>query len=175
MSALSQDRCGRLRRLPLFTDLPEEDLNLVADTGRWQQIAAGDLLIRAGEEGSDLLVTTAGRFEVAVGAAPARTVIATVEAGELLGEAVLFRRSVTRSADVAALTDGEALRLSNAELEALSRVGNGVPRAVEAAVLRTLARRIRGSRELVQSMLRDEEAPASSGGFFARLRGLMGR
>ena len=175
MSALSQERRSRLAGLPLFAGLPDEDLSLVAETGRWQIISAGDLLIRAGDEGTDLMVTTAGRFEVAIGAAPARTVIATVEAGELLGETVLFRRSVSRSADVAALTDGEALRFSNAELEALIRVGNGVPRAIEAAVLRTLARRIKGSRELVQSMLRGDDAPAASGGFFARLRGLMGR
>ena len=169
MSALSQERRSRLAGLPLFAGLPDEDLSLVAETGRWQIISAGDLLIRAGDEGTDLMVTTAGRFEVAIGAAPARTVIATVEAGELLGETVLFRRSVSRSADVA------ALRFSNAELEALIRVGNGVPRAIEAAVLRTLARRIKGSRELVQSMLRGDDAPAASGGFFARLRGLMGR
>lgn len=175
MSVLSQERARRLRGLALFSEVADADLSFVAETGRWQTISAGEVLLRAGEEGADLLVTTAGRFEVAVGAAPARTVIANVEAGELLGEAVLYRRSVSRSADVAALTEGEALRLSNAELEALIRVGNGVPRAVEAAVLRTLARRIQNSRELVQSMLRGDDAPASSGGFFARLKGLMGR
>lgn len=175
MSALSQDRTRRLRGLPLFTEVSDDDLAMVAETGRWQTFQAGEVVLRAGDEGADLLVTTLGRFEVVLGSPPARTSLATVNAGELLGEAVLYRRSVARSADVIALVEGEALRLSNAELEALIRVGNGVPRAIEAAVLRTLARRIQKSRELVQSMLRGDEAPASSGGFFARLKGLIGR
>ena len=165
MSALSQERRSRLAGLPLFAGLPDEDLSLVAETGRWQIISAGDLLIRAGDEGTDLMVTTAGRFEVAIGAAPARTVIATVEAGELLGETVLFRRSVSRSADVAALTDGEALRFSNAELEALIRVGNEeYARANKSFGLTTLRDRHARAEPRPRMLLRPRRRAASSRG-----------
>lgn len=174
MSGANQTRQQRLSSLSLFAGVPPADLGLVAETGRWELVPAGGVVMREGEDGSDLLVVVSGRFQVAVGQGPARVVLANVGPGELLGEAVLFRRSVTRSAEVVAVDESTVLRFTNAELEALNRVGNGLPRAIEEVVLRTLARRILASRELVTRMLKEEEAPSSSGGLFSRLRGLIG-
>ncbi len=172
MSGLSRVRFQRLVALNLFAGMPEPDLVLVAETGRWETFTPGQVVMREGEEGSDMLVVTSGRFTVSVGQGAARVALAEVGPGELLGEAALFRRAVSRSADVVAAVESEAIRLSNGDLEALARVGNGLPRAVEELVLDTLTRRILASRELVTRMLEKEEAP--SGGFFSRLKGLVG-
>ncbi len=174
MSGQSTARLQRLAGLKLFSELPAADLTLVAETGRWESFPAGQAVMRSGEEGADMLVVTSGRFAVAVGQAQSRVVLAAVGPGELLGEAVLYRRTVTRSADVVAMEESEALRLTSGDLEALTRVGNGLPRAVEEHVLTTLARRLQASRELVAGMLREEEAPAASVSLFARLKGLLG-
>lgn len=174
MSGLSRVRFQRLTSLKLFSGMPEADLVLVAETGRWETFAPGQPVMTEGDEGSDMLVVTDGRFAVSVGQGKGRVVLAEVGPGELLGEAALFRQSVRRSADVVSLGDGEALRLSNGDLEALTRVGNGVPGAVEQLVLRTLASRLQASRELVARLLKEEETPSTSGGLFSRLKGLIG-
>jgi len=174
MNGLTRARFQRLASLTLFAGMSEPDLVLVAETARWENIPAGQVVMREGEEGNDLLVVTSGRFEVSVGQGRARVTLAAVGAGEVLGEAVLFRRAVARSADVTALEESEALRLTNADLEALARVGNGLPHAVETLVLATLAERIRASRELVSAMLKAEETAPAQGGLWARLKGLVG-
>lgn len=174
MSGLSRARFQRLAELSLVRGMAEPDLVLVAETGRWQSYAPGTTVMREGEEGDELLLVTAGRFAVVVGQNGGRAALAEVRAGEVLGEAVLFRRVVRRSADVVALEESEAIAFSNGELEALARVGNGLPRAIEDLVLETLARRILASRDLVARMLRGEEPPPSGGGLFARLKGLFG-
>lgn len=164
---------ARLRSLPLFADVPDDDLALFAATARWERYPAGTVVMREGEEGSFLLIVVEGSFEVAVAQGPSRTVLGTVGVGELLGEAVLFRRSVQRSAEVKAVTEAEALRLEASDLETLVRTRSAVPRAIELAVLRTLSRRIQVGSNLVSEMLKSEET--ASTGFFSRLKGLMGR
>lgn len=163
----------RLAGLPLFAEVPRAHLEDVLATEAWEQVPAGSVLMRQGDEGSSLYVVATGQFEVALGEGKSRVAIAVVGPGQLLGEAALFRRSVVRSAEVRALTDAEVLRLDVAGLESLMQRGSAVPRAVETAVLLTLARRIHGSREAIGAMLRSEEA--AHRGFFDKLRGFLGR
>lgn len=166
------EQVERLRALPIFADVPEADLTGLLSVALWSQVAAGTTVMREGEEGSHLLVVVRGRFEVAVGSGPGRVVLGQVSDGELLGEAALFRRSVLRSAEVRALIDADVLRIDVTSLETLTRTGNAVPRAIEEAVLLTLARRILASRDVVTETLKSEEA---GGSFFSRLKGLIGR
>ena len=173
MAASHPERLDRLKALPLFAGIPAVQLAHVAEIATWEIVPAGVVVLRAGDEGSAVYVVVSGRFEVAVGQGPSRTSIAIVGEGELIGEAALFRRSVARSAEVRALKDAELLRLEAVDLDALRRAGNGVPQAIEEAVLVTLSRRIQASRDLVAQMLHGEEAPTA--GFFSRLRGMIGR
>ena len=163
----------RLRGLPLFADVPESHLGDLAAQQAWEEIPAGAVLLKQGDEGSWLYVVISGRFEVAVGQGRTRVALAVVGEGELLGEAALFRRTVTRSAEVRALTQAEVLRLDVSDLEALQQRGSAVPRAIEEAVLMTLARRIGGSRDAIAQMLRSEDA--ANKGFFEKLKGFLGR
>lgn len=167
------DHIERLAALPLLTGLPESDLWLLAATGSWQSWPPGSVLMREGEEGNWLVIVVEGHAEIALGQGPGRVVIAVVGPGELLGEAVLFRRTVPRSAEVRAATTLSGMRLEVGQLDTLARVGNGVPRVIEMAVLGTLARRIAASRDLVSEMLRAGEVPAQ--GLLARLKGMLGR
>lgn len=166
------ERAQRLSSLAVFSDLPAQDLLRLAELADWQRVAREELLFRAGEAGTHLLVVVTGRFEVFIGQEGARISLGQVGPGELLGEASLFRRSVLRSADVRALEDGELIRVDAALLGRLLDEGSGVPRAIETAVLSTLSRRIQSSGDLVGELLKSE---GSQGGLFTRLAALVGR
>lgn len=148
-------RVELLQGLPLFADLPQADLAEIVDSFSWEQASAGSVLMEEGEESGDLFLVVSGVFEVTVQGSP-RVRLAEVEAGELLGEAALFRRVVRRSARVQTQEDGELVRLQSLSLAQLAAKGNSVPGAIEAAVLRTLARRIRISNSLIERRLRGE-------------------
>lgn len=164
-------RVELLQALPLFADLPSADLEGLLDRFRWEQVAEGDVLMEEGEESGDLFLVVQGLFEVSVEGRP-RVKLAEVEAGELLGEAALFRRTVRRSARVRALEEGELLRLQSLPLAELAAQGNAVPAAIEAAVLRTLARRIRISNSLIERRLQGDVAQHHGMRWFG-LRGVL--
>jgi CRP-like cAMP-binding protein len=166
------DRMELLQSLKLFAGVPSEELATLAELAEWRSIPVGMVLMEEGEEGDSLFVVVAGRFLVDVGTAAVRQPIAEVGPGEILGETCLFRRTVVRSARVAALEPGTVIRLGIGDLDTLARSGSRLPLLVERAVLHTLTDRIARSRELIEEVL--VEPAHKSKGIFQRLRDLVG-
>jgi CRP-like cAMP-binding protein len=167
------NRLELLQSLKLFAGVPVPDLEKLAEIAEWRSIPVDMVLMEEGEEGDSLFVVVAGRFLVDVGTAAVRQRIAEVGPGEILGETCLFRRSVVRSARVAALEPGTVVRLGIGELDTLARAGSRLPLLIERTVLHTLTERIARSRELIEQVL-VEPAQQQSKGLFQRLRELVG-
>lgn len=170
------DVLDRLLTLPLFAGVPEGDLQALAALVDVQHIPEGELLMDIGDEGTDIAVVLDGSFTVELGEGPTVLPLAWVSAGEILGETALFRRAARRSARVRATQPSVVMRFDSSVLDQLSRAGNGVPRAIEEAVMRVLARRIHDSVEAIDGVLAEQlEADGDKKGPLARLRELLTR
>lgn len=169
------DAHKRLLELPIFAGVPEADLDRVLRVARLQVVDENGLLMEVGEEGNDIAVVLQGSFTVEIGQGSAVLPLAWVAVGEVLGETALFRRSSVRTARVRAAEPSVVLRMDSEVLENLVLEGNQVPRAIEEAVMRALARRIHDSVEAIDGVLSAHLEPPARGGPLARLRELFRR
>jgi CRP-like cAMP-binding protein len=102
----------RLRALPLFADLDDAQLDMLAAGAREFKVAAGQPLIQRGHPGSGLFVLEEGR---AVVDAPEGS--RELGPGDIFGERSLLDDGVGRTARVRAETDVRCIAIPRPELE----------------------------------------------------------
>ena len=107
-------RIEALRRVPLFAELGDDDLQCVADAVNEVEVPAGQLLVQPGAPGS-------GMFFIADGTAVVETKRGEVELGpgQFFGELALMSEDATRTARVQAKTDLRCLALDRASFRTL--------------------------------------------------------
>jgi CRP-like cAMP-binding protein len=102
----------RLRAVPLFADLDDEQLDRLASQTSEFEAPAGQALIERGRPGSGLFVLERGQATVE---APEGT--RELGAGDVFGERSLFGEDGERTARVRALTDVRCLAIARPEIE----------------------------------------------------------
>jgi len=109
-----ETRTEALRRVPLFAELGEGDLQCVADAVNEVEVPAGQLLVQPGTAGS-------GMFFIAEGTAVVETKRDEIELGpgQFFGELALISEDATRTARVQAKTDLRCLALDRASFRTL--------------------------------------------------------
>lgn len=114
----------------------------------------GLVLIAQNAPADDLFFLVEGRVEVAVrvGNGPSHRV-STGESGTIFGELALFGRA-PRTADVIATTDGEALVLDRAGIEALATEAPTTWSALLLAVGSSLSERLRRANGEIRALSR---------------------
>ncbi len=111
---------GRLLRgVPVFTGLSGENRDRLAALGTNVELAAGDWLLREGEEADVMYVIRSGRLDVLV-EGPPETLVRTLRRGDVVGELALLHAG-RRTASVRARRDSELLELSRSQFEELVR------------------------------------------------------
>src|SRR5512143_1826871 len=100
-----------LRRLPLFTDLSEEDLDHLYEMAESVTMPAGQLLMEEGAPGDALYVVLDGMFQVSKRSGKQEIIIAACQPGEVIGEMSLLEQA-PRSASVRALAESRVLKIS---------------------------------------------------------------
>jgi CRP-like cAMP-binding protein len=107
-------RIEALRRVPLFAELGDDDLQCVADAVNEVEAPAGQLLVQPGTAGS-------GMFFIADGTAVVETKRDEIELGpgQFFGELALISEDATRTARVQAKTDLRCLALDRASFRTL--------------------------------------------------------
>ena len=100
------DHRDHLRRVPLFADLGDHELDVVGASTTELDLSAGHTLIREGEIAHEMFVVVSGELEVRRG----DEVVATIGAGGFAGEMALLTRA-RRDATVIATTDVSVLHL----------------------------------------------------------------
>jgi CRP-like cAMP-binding protein len=88
---------ARLKDLPFFSSMSEQDLAAVAEQTDETSVAAGTVLAREGDLGDEFFVIESGTAEVTRGGAP----VAKLGAGDFFGEIALIREE-RRTATVTA-------------------------------------------------------------------------
>jgi CRP-like cAMP-binding protein len=98
-----------LKETPLFQNLSEKEIELIARSTRLQTHKAGEVILKEGRVGAAFFILVSGRVEVVKGiSTPDPAVLATFGPGEFFGEISTIKH-LPRSASVRALDDGECL------------------------------------------------------------------
>ena len=128
------ERMRFLRSVPLFAEIPGEDLRLVAEILDTVEHPAGEVVFRKGETGEDMYIIAQGKVAIRDGT----TTIATLGEREFFGELSVIDREA-RSADAVVIEPAELLRLRAADLgELMARRPQ-----IQEQILLVLVRRLR--------------------------------
>ncbi len=149
-----------LRRIPLFADLPEADLEWLSTRAEPMDVPAGTDLIREGEPGQAAYIVLDGEFEVTKKSGHQDIAITVRQAGEVFGEMALLDQA-PRSATVRAVQDGHVLSISGDTFKALLAHSP----SASMAILQTVSRRLRQN----EALLRQNEKMAALGTLAAGL------
>lgn len=106
----------RITALPLFADVPAEDLTALAEAATERLATAGDLLVQEGDFGYTVFLIEQGTAEVVKNG----TVVVTLGPGDVFGE-IAVHQSGRRTADVRATSDMRLITVLNRDLWKVER------------------------------------------------------
>lgn len=106
-----------LAAVPLFAELPADQLDRLARTATTHTLRAGEWLFHQGDPGDSLYVVTAGSIDV-VHEQPSASVVRTLGRGQCIGELALITGE-PRMLGARAHRDSELARISRDDVEAL--------------------------------------------------------
>jgi CRP/FNR family cyclic AMP-dependent transcriptional regulator len=128
------ERMRFLRRVPLFDELPGDDLRQIAAILEPIALPAGHVIFEKGEPGEDLYVIATGEVAIRDGAVE----LARLSSRDFFGELAVLDRE-PRSAAAVCVSDCELLRLGGADLgELMARRPQ-----IKEEILQVLVRRVR--------------------------------
>jgi CRP-like cAMP-binding protein len=107
---------ARLKDVPFFSSMSEQDLAAVADQADETSVAAGTVLAREGDLGDEFFVIESGTAEVSRGGAP----VAKLGAGDFFGEIALLREE-RRTATVTATSPMVLIVMTGSSFRSLDR------------------------------------------------------
>jgi signal transduction histidine kinase len=157
---LRPDDRALLRRVPLFAELADDDLDWIAAASAVDDVAPGAMLAEEGAEGDALFVIAAGELEVVKRSRSADVPIARLGPGEIVGEMAVLE-GAPRSATIRAVQPSRIIRIGRAVV--LELVGSRPSAAL--SIIRTVTGRLRST----EALLREREKLAALGTLSAGL------
>lgn len=149
-----------LRRLPLFEGLAEDDLERLLGMARERELAAGEVLIREGDEGDEMYVILEGELAVSQRDGSVERPLAKRVKGEVVGEMSVLDLAA-RTATVKASTPARLLVIDRAAFGSLLACSVDVG----TSILKTVMGRLRG----MEAVLMQREKLAALGTMAAGL------
>jgi signal transduction histidine kinase len=152
------DHYDFLRKVPLFSDLPEPDLERLCGMAEDVRLAPGDLLFEEGSLGQTAYVIEEGQIEIFKTANRNPVQLAVRKSGDVIGEMALLI-AAPRSASGRALTDCLLIAISG---EQLNQLLDTSPKAT-----RTMLKTITSRLSSMEMLVRQNEKMAALGTFTA--------
>jgi signal transduction histidine kinase len=149
-----------LRRVPLFAELDEDDLDWIAGGCEMAALVSGDVVAAEGDEGDALFVITAGELEIVKRSRSTDVPIARLGPGEIVGEMAVLEGG-TRIATIRAVEPSCVIRIGRDVVLELVRTR---PSAAM-SIIRTVTGRLRST----EALLREREKLAALGTLSAGL------
>jgi len=132
---------SELESLSLFRGVPRSALTELSEQGTRVHFEHGTVVFKQGTQADHALLVLDGRLKAWAEEGARSQPVSDVFPGELVGEAALFGRHSVRTVTLKAWAPTETLRLTAADLDALS--GSPAVAALQRHMLQTLARRLR--------------------------------
>jgi CRP/FNR family cyclic AMP-dependent transcriptional regulator len=126
---------ARLREIPLFDGLSEDDLNTIATFAEETSVGEGEVLVREGDFSAELIAIEEGTAEVRHG----DDVVANLGPGDYFGEVGVLGKEL-RSADVVATSGMRLLTLSNFAVNRMRKMPGVLERIEETIASRSAGR-----------------------------------
>lgn len=142
-----------LKASPLFANLNEDELEMVAELCKEKVYEPGEIIFREGDVGDSLYIVHSGQVDVLrSGPSGDNKVIAAISPGDFFGEMSLIDKDY-RSATVAARDTATVLNLSNDDLHAFAKVYKNGFTLIVINIARVLSRRLRETSNRLASRL----------------------
>jgi signal transduction histidine kinase/predicted CoA-binding protein len=141
-----------LRRVPLFAELPEADLERLCRMITEVQLPEGELLFREGDAGERAYVIEEGEIEILKASAGREVLLAVRQPGDVIGEAALLEEA-PRMAGARARTASKLLAIDKVQLDELIRTSATAARTMFFTVLarwRSTGTMLRQSEKMAQ-------------------------
>jgi signal transduction histidine kinase/predicted CoA-binding protein len=141
-----------LRKVPLFAELPEADLERLCRMITEVKLPQGELLFREGEPGERAYVIEEGEIEILKASAGREVLLAVRQPGDVIGEAALLEEA-PRMAGARARAPSKLLAIDKAQLDELIRTSATAARTMFFTVLarwRSTGTMLRQSEKMAQ-------------------------
>jgi voltage-gated potassium channel len=126
---------GRLRAVPLFRDLSDDQLHVVAHLAQQRDVSEGTTLAGEGSHGYFFFVIEDGSAEISQNG----TRLGRLGPGDFFGEIAVLERSGRRTATVVAASDMRVLAFFGADFHTIEALAPGVGERVRQAIEKRLA------------------------------------
>ena len=123
---------GRLRAIPLFENLEDRDLQVIATFANETSFSAGEVLVREGDFSYELMAIEEGEAEVHKGG----ETVATLGPGDFFGEVGVLNNEM-RNATIVARSPMRLITLTTWELKRMRRMPGVMDRINEAIAARS--------------------------------------
>ncbi len=141
-----------LRKIPLFSEMPEDDLWQLCGLIETTNIAAGDVLFTENSLGDRAYVIKEGQLEIVKSGADGEMLLAVRSTGEVIGEMALLEEN-PRMAGVRARTDSTLFTITKDQLDHLIATSPSAAQALFKTILtrwRSTQGRLRQSEKMAQ-------------------------
>jgi cAMP-dependent protein kinase regulator len=122
---------ARLKAIPLFENLDDHDLQVIATFANETSVSAGDVLVREGDFSYELMAIEEGTAEVRRGG----EVLATLGPGDYFGEVGVLRNEM-RNATVVAAAPMRLVTLTTWELKRMRKMPGVMDKLAETIAAR---------------------------------------
>jgi CRP-like cAMP-binding protein len=117
----SEDTVALLRRVPVFSTLPEEDLGKVAEVAVPRRFGASEVVFREGDESNTCYVVRSGKARAIRAHSDGRSItLANFGPGDIFGELAMFDNE-RRSATIETLAVTEVIAILGGDMRRLMR------------------------------------------------------
>ncbi len=123
-----------LRNVPLFEELPEEELAQICSMSRRIQLEQGEMLFAEGDEGYTAYVIEDGALEIFKGSSPNEVLLAVRKPGEVIGEIALLENS-PRMASARANAETTLIEIKKDQIDDLLHTSQSATLALFKSVL----------------------------------------
>ena len=142
-----------LRRLKVFADFSEEQLDFVAGMVEQLTFRPNQIIIKEHTVGDCMYIVFDGTVRVTKTAGEREVMLATLEVGDFLGEMCLFY-DAPRSADVVANSECKLLKITRGDFDTLLQQRPDICALFLRALMRVVAMRLRSmDKKYADSML----------------------
>lgn len=152
-----------LRALPALADYPSSELKLLASAAPARAFAANAVICREGTVGQSCFLLATGSVNVTKKTDEGEKVLATLRAGQIVGQLALVDKS-PRSASVVAVEDVVALELTRDVFEKLLRASSPVALRFQEQIAVSGIRQLRMANQRLATILGGNRGRATQSG-----------